>query len=96
METEAGHMAAPESEPKVLESLLLSVAHHWSLRETGDRQVELLERHFRQDEMISAQKELAVLPRRNPGTGKGPGPGRGGDPEAAVGQGRHTQVPCPV
>jgi hypothetical protein len=71
-------MAAPEGEPKVLESLLLSVAHHWSLRETGDRQVELLERHFRQDEMISAQKELAVLlgkpeksvPRRNPGTGK--------------------------
>ena len=37
METEAGHMAAPEGEPKVLESLLLSVAHHWSLRETGDR-----------------------------------------------------------
>ena len=63
---------------KVLESLLLSVAHHWSLRETVDRQVELLERHFRQDEMVSAQKELAVLlgkpeksvPRRNPGTGR--------------------------
>jgi hypothetical protein len=68
----------PEVEQKVLESLLLSVAHHWSLRETVDRQVELLERHFRQDEMLSAQKELAVLlgkpeksvPRRNPGTGK--------------------------
>ena len=68
METEAGHMAAPEGEPKVLESL----------RETGDRQVELLERHFRQDKMGSAQKELAVLlgkpeksvPRRNQGTGK--------------------------
>ena len=64
METEA----APEGEPKVLKSL----------RETGDRQVELLERNFRQDEMVSAQKELAVLlgkpeksvPRRNPGTGK--------------------------
>ena len=71
-------VATTDGDQKVLESLLLSVAHHWSLRETVDRQVELLERHFRQDEMVSAQKELAVLlgkpeksvPRRNPGTGR--------------------------
>ena len=67
----------PPREPKILESLLLSVAHHWSLRETGDRQVELLERHFRQEEMVYALRELAVLmgqterpPLRNPGAGK--------------------------
>jgi hypothetical protein len=47
--------------PLVLESLLLSVAHYWSLRETKDRQVELMERHFRQDEMVAAQTELALL-----------------------------------
>jgi hypothetical protein len=44
-----------------MESLLLSVAHYWSLRETSDRQVELLERHFRQEEMRAAQMELAAL-----------------------------------
>jgi hypothetical protein len=44
-----------------MESLLLSVAHYWSLRETLDRQVELLERHFRQEEMRAAQMELAAL-----------------------------------
>jgi hypothetical protein len=43
-----------------MESLLLSVAHYWSLRETLDRQVELLERHFRQEEMRAAQVELAA------------------------------------
>ena len=50
-----------EEEPKVLESLLLSVAHHWSLRETVDRQVELVERHFRQDEMVSSMRKLAAM-----------------------------------
>jgi hypothetical protein len=68
----------PVPPDQVLESLVLSVAHHWSLRETADRQVELLERHFRQDEMFAAQKELAVLmgqpeksvTRRKPGLGK--------------------------
>ena len=78
METDAGMVATPEEDQKVLESLLLSVAHHWSLRETVDRQVELLERHFRQDKMVAAQKELAVLlgkpaksvPMRSPGTGR--------------------------
>jgi hypothetical protein len=77
METEDGLATNPEIKQKVLESLVLSVAHHWSLRETVDRQVDLLERYFRQDEMVSAQKKLAVLlgnqaksvPRRNPGTG---------------------------
>ena len=78
MAAEADLVVATEGDQKVMESLLLSVAHHWSLRETVDRQVELLELHFRQDEMVSAQKELAVLlgkpaksvPRRNPGTGR--------------------------
>ncbi len=44
----------------VLESLLLSVAHYWSYRETRDRQVELLDRHFRQDEMFHALLDLRV------------------------------------
>ena len=55
----------------VIESLVLAVAHHWSLRETAARQVELLERHFRQDEMLAALRELEtkvkiakVVPRR--------------------------------
>ena len=30
--------------PKQMESLLLSMAHYWSLREMADRQVELLEK----------------------------------------------------
>ena len=46
-------------EPKVMESLLLSMGHFWSGRETNDRQVDLLERNFRQDEMLAALKELA-------------------------------------
>ena len=61
-----------------MESLLLSVAHHWSLRETADRQVELVERHFRQDEMLSSMRKLAEVvgptcPKVNPrrgGSGK--------------------------
>jgi len=60
----------------VMESLVMSVAHHWHMRETAARQVELLERHFRQDEMLAALKELEQLvkiakvqPRRS-GTGR--------------------------
>merc|ERR1719319_328205 len=45
----------------VMESLVMSVAHHWHLRETAARQVELLERHFRQDEMLAALKKLETL-----------------------------------
>jgi hypothetical protein len=55
--------AAPDP-PLVLESLLLSVAHYWSRREPPDRVVELLERHFRQDEMLAALRELAELLKR--------------------------------
>ncbi len=58
---------APEPEPPPpleKESLLLSVAHFWSRKETGDRVVELLERHFRQDEMHTAQKELMEMLKR--------------------------------
>ena len=53
-------MTGDESEGlKAMESLLLSVGHYWSGRETADRQVDLFERHFRQDEMLAALKELA-------------------------------------
>ena len=53
-------MTGEEGEPpKVMESLLLSMGHYWSGRDTNDRQVDLLERHFRQDEMLAALKELA-------------------------------------
>ena len=48
-------------EPIVVESLLLSVAHHWSRRETLARQFELLERHFSQDQMLSALWKLHEL-----------------------------------
>ena len=54
----------PPDPPLVLESLLLSVAHYWSRKETADRVVELLERSFRQDEMLGAQKELAEMMKR--------------------------------
>ena len=57
----AAEEAAVRNEPKVMESLLLSVGHHWSRRETIDQQVELLSRHFRQDEMLSALKDLREL-----------------------------------
>ena len=46
---------------KIMGSLLLSVSHFWSVRETANRQVELIERHFRQDEMLAALRELATL-----------------------------------
>ena len=49
----AGVGTAP---PLVLESLPLSMAHFWRRKETG-RVVEQLERHFRQEETHSAQKE---------------------------------------
>ena len=48
-------------EPRVVESLLLSIAHHWSRRETLARQFELLERHFSQDQMFSALWKLYEL-----------------------------------
>ena len=50
-----------EQPPKVMESLLLSVSHFWSVRETANRQVELIEQHFRQDKMLAAWRELATL-----------------------------------
>ena len=48
-------------EPPVLECLLLSVAHHWSLKEPFERQVELLERFFNQDQMKAALIQLKNL-----------------------------------
>ena len=45
----------------ILESLVLSVAHYWSCRETWDRQVELLDRNFRQDEMLHALTDLCRM-----------------------------------
>ena len=48
-------------EPTVVESLLLSVAHHWSRRESFGRQVELLERHFSQEQMFFALEKLFDL-----------------------------------
>ena len=50
-----------EPPPKQLESMVLAVAHHWSRRETKDRQVELIERHFRKDEMFNALLALNKL-----------------------------------
>ena len=45
----------------ILESLLLSVASYWSMRETKDRQVELIERHFRQEEMLHSLCQLCEM-----------------------------------
>ena len=50
-----------EPPPKQIESMVLAVAHHWSRRETKDRQVELIERHFRKDEMFNALMALNKL-----------------------------------
>ena len=47
--------------PPILESLLLSVSSFWFLRETKERVVELLERHFRQDEMLHALQQLSGM-----------------------------------
>ena len=48
------------------ECLLLAVAHHWSIRGPFNRQVELLDRFFDQDQMKTALTKLegaAGLPR---------------------------------
>ena len=58
---DTAEQTAARNEPKVMESLLLSVGHHWSRRNTVNRQVELLSTHFRQDEMYAALKELMEL-----------------------------------
>ena len=70
-------MTDEETPPvKAMESVLLSVGHFWSLRETTDRQVDLIERHFHQDEMLAALRELAELTglpppkKRNPGAAR--------------------------
>ena len=59
-------MPAPADPPLVLECLLLSVAHYWSRKETADRVIDLLERHFRHDEMYAALKELAEMLKKAP------------------------------
>ena len=38
----------------ILESLLLSVSSFWAMRETNERQVELVERFFRKEEVLHA------------------------------------------
>ena len=55
-----GTTGGPDSdvEPKSVECLLLAVAHHWSLRETHERQVELLSRFFDQEQMKTALTKL--------------------------------------
>ena len=58
-DTENVDAALPE--PKQVESLLLSVAHHWSRRESHARQTELLERHFSQEQMVTALLKLHKL-----------------------------------
>ena len=54
----AGDGDGDGDEACVIESLILAVAHHWSRRETIGRQVELIERHFSQDEMKMALWKL--------------------------------------
>ena len=66
---------APTAVP-VMESLLLSVAIYWSRKETADRVVELLERHFRQDEMYAAHKDLMEVMKRNKPSNRQQGAGR--------------------
>ena len=56
VEVDTGPPPAP-----IMESLVMSVAHHWHLRETAERQVELIERNFRQDEMLGALRELETM-----------------------------------
>ena len=48
----------------ILESILLSVMSFWALRETKERQLELLERHFRQEEMLHALEQLCNVARK--------------------------------
>ena len=45
-------------DPPTVECLLLAVAHHWSIRETYERQVELMERFFDQEQMKTALVKL--------------------------------------
>ena len=47
----------PDDRPSI-ESLILSVTHFWSMRESNGRQVELLERHFTQEQMCVALHDL--------------------------------------
>ena len=47
--------------PPILESLLWSVVRFWAARETKDMQLELLERHLRQDEMINGLFQLCGM-----------------------------------
>ena len=54
----AGDETGQPGAPVVIESLLLAVAHHWSRRETEARQIELLERHFSQDQLKDAIQKL--------------------------------------
>ena len=57
----AGMEEAASMPAVIVESLLLSAAHYWSTRETMEQQVELVERHFRQDEMYHALSELKTV-----------------------------------
>ena len=50
-----------ENEPKSVECLLLAVAHHWSLRETAERQTELMSRFFDQEQMKTALTKLETV-----------------------------------
>ena len=43
-----------------VECLLLAVANHWSIRELFDRQVELMERFFDQEQMKIVLSKLEV------------------------------------
>ena len=43
---------------QILESLLLSIASFWAMKETKERQTELLESHFRQEELLCALQQL--------------------------------------
>ena len=76
-EPPCGEEEVPAALPvPVMESLLLSVATYWSRKETADRVVELLERHFRQDEMYAAHKDLMDVMKRNKPSNKQQGAGR--------------------
>ena len=46
--------SGPIPDLPTVECLLFLVAHHWSIREPFNRQVELLERFFDQDQMKAA------------------------------------------
>ena len=50
-----------ETDPKTVKCLLLAVAHHWSLRETVERQTELMQRFFDQEQMRTALSKLEAV-----------------------------------